>query len=204
MFSYENTVQEKNAKIEWKLIMKIIEIRRHSKRGKDKGLTAEGRRIARIAAKDLKPPYTLLISSPKRRARETMEAFGFKNYSEDERFMTIQAAAIEEIDQEAAGIAKEKGISVLEAYFLIPKAKKALKDWGKKFFEAVIDVSKKLKEGEKALIVSHGGSIEPAALLAFDEFDLKKISGPLDYCEGIKFYIDKNKLVKIKVVRLKT
>jgi len=182
--------------------MKTVEIRRHSKRGEGKGLSREGKKIAQKAAKTLSPPYALLISSPKKRARQTMEAFGFKDYREDERFVTIQSPVIEKLEEKLQKTAQEKGITPLAAFFLIGEAKKALRKWGKTYLDAVIDISKELRDNEKALIVSHGGSIEPAALLFFDEFDLSKIGGPLEYCEGIEFIIEDDKLADIKVIRL--
>jgi broad specificity phosphatase PhoE len=188
--------------IRGRLDVKTIEIRRHSKRGKDKGLTEEGRRIASRASATLTPPYALCISSPKKRARETMEAFGFRDYEEDERFTTIQSPTIEELEEELQERAEEKGISLLEAMFLVDEAKEALKKWGRKYLEAIIDVSRRLNDGEHALVVSHGGSIEPAALLFYDEFDLAKIGGPLGYCEGISFCMEDGKLVRVKVIRI--
>ena len=181
--------------------MKIVEVRRHSVRGKDKGLSEEGRRIAREAAKTLSPPYALLIASPKERARETMEAFGYEDYEEDERFTTIRSPVIEKLEEKLEALAEAKGVSLLEAMFLDDDAKNALKEWGGKFLDAVIDVAKDLNEGEKALVVFHGGSIEPAALLAFDEFDLKHIGGPLGYCEGVAFIIQNGNLSEVRALR---
>ena len=182
--------------------MKTVEIRRHSKRGEGKGLSKEGKKIAQKAAGTLSPPYALLISSPKKRARETMEAFGFKDYREDERFVTIQSPVIEKLEEKLEKVAEEKGITLLEAFFLVGQAKKALRKWGKTYLDAVIDISKELADNERALIVSHGGSIEPAALLSFDKFNLKEIGGPLDYCEGVEFIIENNKVSRVNIIRL--
>jgi len=182
--------------------MKIIEIRRHSKRGEGKGLSEEGRGIARRAAATLLGPYALLISSPRERACQTMEAFGFRDYRKDERFTTIQSPIMEKLEEKLEALAEEEDVLLLEAVFLMDEAKEALKEWGGKYLEAIIDVSKELHDGEKALIVSHGGSIEPAALLGFDKFDLKEIGGPLGFCDGIRFFIENDRPSKVEVIRI--
>ena len=60
--------------------MKYIEVFRHGKRGAGKGLSEEGRELALRARALLSPHYDLCVSSPKERARETLEVFGFERY----------------------------------------------------------------------------------------------------------------------------
>ena len=110
--------------------MKVIEIRRHSKSGQDKGLSEKGRRIAREAWKTLSPPYELYVSSPKRRACETMEAFGFQDYAEDGRFSTIRSPVMRKLEAElrAQGRAYLKEAQVLMEQTALPPGDQTLGD----------------------------------------------------------------------------
>src|SRR5579863_2243942 len=143
-------------------MMKYVEIFRHSMRGEGKGLSEEGRLLARRARAMLLPPYELCISSPKERARETMEAFGFDRYEVDEAFTAFNPwGPFEEAVQK---LAKERGISPLAACWEIPEALNYARLQGETMLGAVRRIARKLSEGGRALVVSHGGILEAAAL----------------------------------------
>ncbi|MGQ9629341.1 MAG: histidine phosphatase family protein [bacterium] len=184
------------------IFVKTIEVRRHSIRGKGKGLSREGVELAKSARPTLSPPYDIRISSPKKRARETMEAFGFENYSTDERFSTLDDSRIEGFEDRIEMTAASEGCSKFEALFRVPEVSAILRKMGEGYLSALRDVAAKLPEGGKALIVSHGGSIEPAALLGFPRYDLAEMGGPLEPCEGVVFHFEGEKLQKVEVIRL--
>src|SRR2546428_752439 len=113
--------------------MKYVEVYRHSKRGEGKGLSPEGRELARRAQGLLAPHYDLCISSPKERARETLEALGFDRYEADEAFTAVNPW--EPFDDEVSKLAKERGTSPLAACWspgslLMMKSRNLLKSGG--------------------------------------------------------------------------
>lgn len=181
--------------------MRFVEVRRHSKRGEGKGLSAEGRRLAEKARATLAPHYDLLISSPKQRAIETLQALGYVHHELDQAFTAINPW--EPYDAQIERIAKEKGCIPLEACFFVPEAKAHLRREGEKLLEAVCRVARRLPEDGRALIISHGGMLEPAALLGCKEFDLKEIGGEISFCEGVEFQFDGERLAGVRIIRLR-
>lgn len=78
---------------------------RHSKRGDGKGWSEEGRELARRARALLAPHYDSCFSSPKERARETIEALGFERYEIDAAFTAVNPW--EPFDVEVSKLAQE-------------------------------------------------------------------------------------------------
>ncbi|HEV2234419.1 MAG TPA: histidine phosphatase family protein [Terriglobia bacterium] len=179
--------------------MKYVDIFRHSKRGEGKGLSKEGRELARRAGILLSPHYDLSISSPRERARETMEAFGFDRYEVDEAFNAVNPW--EPFDAEVLKLAKERGITPLAACFEIPEALNYLRLQGETLVGAIKRIARKLPEEGRALVVSHGGMIEAAALHACARYELNEIGGEIGLCEGVIFYLDNEKLLSVEVKR---
>lgn len=180
--------------------MKHVEVYRHSKRGDGKGLSEEGRELARRARSLLAPPYDLCVSSPKERARETMEEFGFERYEVDEAFTAVNPW--EPFDAEVSKLAKDRGIIPLAACWEIPEALSYLKLQGETFLGAVKRVARRLPEQGRALVVSHGGILEAAALHGCSPYELSEIGGEVGFCEGVVFKIEGEHLAGIQVRRL--
>ena len=180
--------------------MKYVEVFRHSKRGDGKGLSEEGRELARHAQSLLAPHYDLCFSSPKERARETMEALGFERYEVDEAFTAVNPW--EPFDAEVSKLAKERGILPLAACWEIPDALSYLRMQGETFLGAVKRIARKLPEEGRALVVSHGGILEAAALHGCESYELGKIGGETGFCEGVVFKLDGDKLEGVGVKRL--
>lgn len=180
--------------------MRSVEVRRHSKRGEGKGLSPEGRALAEKARATLAPHYDLLISSPKERAVETLEVFGFSRCQTDAAFTAINPW--EPYDAEVQSLAQQKRCIPLEACFLIPEVREHLRREGEKLLEAVRRVARCLPEGGRALIVSHGGMLEPAALLGCQQFDLKEIGGEIGFCEGVEFQFEGEQLAGVRIIKL--
>ena len=179
--------------------MKYVEVFRHSKRGEAKGLSEEGRELARRARALLTAHYDLCISSPKERACETMEALGFDRYEIDEAFTAVNPW--EPFDAQVAKVAKEKGIIPLAACWEIPEALNYLKMEGETFLAAVKRIARKLPEDGRALIVSHGGIVEAAALHGCPRYDLAELGGEIGFCEGVAFTLDGDQLAGVQVKR---
>jgi len=181
--------------------MKWVEVFRHSKRGAGKGLSEEGRELARRARVLLSPPYDLCVSSPKERARETMEAFGFERFDVDEAFTAVNPW--EPFDAVVSALAKERGIIPLAACWEIPEALSYLRLQGETFLGAVKRIARKLPEEGRALVVAHGGILEVAALRGCPRFELTEIGGEIGFCEGVVFKFDGENLTGVEVKRLK-
>ena len=179
--------------------MKYVEVFRHSKRGEGKGLSEEGRELARRARALLAPHYDLCISSPKERACETMEALGFDRYEIDEAFTAVNPW--DPFDAQVAKVAKEKGIIPLAACWEIPEALNYLKMEGETFLAAVKRIARKLPEDGRALVVSHGGILEAAALHGCPRYDLAELGGEIGFCEGVVFKLDGDQLAGVEVKR---
>jgi len=183
--------------------MKVVEVRRHSIRKKGRGLSRKGIKLAREIAKTLDSPYDLYISSPKRRCRKTMEAFGFNAYVTDNNFSAFTYKKLKPFLSEIKETAKTLGCSSLEACFKLSATAKIMKSAGRAYLRALREVATKLPDGGKALIVSHSWAIEPAAIVAMKKTDLSDIGGKLKFCEGVLFYFNGNRLVNVEMKRIK-
>jgi len=181
--------------------MKRIEVRHHSIYGADKHLTREGRLLAQEVGRTLEVHYDLAIVSPRTRCRETMEAFGIADYCEDQSFARIDTAELAPFAAEARAIARTEKCSTLRACFDIEGTRNVLESVGRRTVAALIEIARELPEDGKALIVSHGGRIESAALVAFDTFDIDQIGGELDFCEGVLFKFEDHALSGVEVLR---
>jgi broad specificity phosphatase PhoE len=180
--------------------MKYIEVFRHSKRGAGKGLSEEGREMALRARALLAPHYDLCVSSPKERACETLEVLGFDRYEIDEAFTAVNPW--EPYDAEVTKLAKDRGIIPLAACWEIPEALSYLKMQGETFLGAVRRIARKLPEEGRALIVSHGGILEAAALHGCPRYELAELGGEIGFCEAVVFKLDGETLAGIGVKRL--
>ena len=182
--------------------MKYVEVFRHSKRGGGKGLSEEGRELALRARTVLAPHYDLCVSSPKERARETLEVFGFERYEIDEAFTAVNPW--EPFDAQVLKLAKEGGVIPLAACWLLPEALNYLRMQGETFLGAVKRIARKLPEEGRALVVSHGGILEAAALHVCPRYDLSELGGEIGFCEAVVFKIDREQLTSVEVKRLQS
>ena len=180
--------------------MKYAEVFRHSRRGEGKGLSPAGVEVARQARALLAAHYDLFVSSPKERARETMEAFGFERYEIDEAFTAVNPW--EPFDHQVVRLAKERRITPLAACWEIPEALNYLRLQGETFLAAVRRLARKLPEEGRALVVSHGGILEAAALHGCPRYELDELGGEIRFCEGVVFDFDGDRLLGIGVKRL--
>ena len=179
--------------------MKHVEVLRHSKRGEGKGLSEEGRELARRARTLLASRYDLCVSSPKERARETMEAFGFEKYEIDEAFTAVNPW--EPFNAEVSKLAAERGTAPLAACWEISEALSYLKLQGETFLGAVKRIARRLPEDGRALVVSHGGILEAAALHGFPHYELAALGGEIGFCEGVVFRFEDEHLAGVATKR---
>jgi len=175
--------------------MKIIEIRLHTLKDKNDEVTPEGKALAVKIGKEINlNNYQLFIIGPTKRCRETMIYFGVseKLIKEDRRFDALPQKKINAYHQKGELIEK------VGDFFQIPELKNFLKSIGKRVIKAIEETAQKLPEGGQALIVSHGGTIIPAAHLIrkIDFENFKK----LPECGGIKFILKGDKITDYEII----
>lgn len=183
--------------------MKWVELRRHSIVDRDKKISSEGLKLANWARGQLSLKYDAYFCSPLVRCRQTMEVFGFKQYKIDEAFIVLPGDKLKPVMPKVDEVVKEKGVGLLEAFFQLPETMEIIKERARGCLEGIRKVAHDLPEGGSALILSHGGTIEPAALLAKGTWDLKALGGPLNECEGVIFKFDGDEIVDIYTARIK-
>ncbi|MCH7760711.1 histidine phosphatase family protein [candidate division TA06 bacterium] len=183
--------------------MKTIEVRRHTQAEKWEDLTDEGRYIVGEVVKRMEKDYDIIISSPKKRAQQTLLALGYKIFEIDKTFGTLSGEDLTYYEQKVQKVMKDEALTLLEAYLKIPETQKILMNHGWKFTEGLRRIAARLPKNGKALIVSHGGSIEPAILTILGGESLDAMGGELGYCEGARFiFNEKDILKKVEVLRL--
>lgn len=182
--------------------MKTVELRRHSIRGETRDLSPYGQQLAREAKRSLMDAYALVLTSPKKRCRQTVEAFGFRRYLVEERLGPLDYGPFEDSEKAIRKLRRKKQLSWIEAAFRVPEAGPALREASKGVLRTVSDIAAFLKDGETALAVTHGDVPELAALGAADSFDLKRLGRPLSFCEGVALRFEGEKLVRADILRL--
>jgi len=182
--------------------MKEIELRRHSIRKQGRSLSKEGWQLAKKVGQSLAGKYDLALCSPKTRCRETMEAFGIKVYTEDQAFLPMKTDEMSQWKSEIEKIARKEKCTSFAACFKVPQVLELLKKQGQDLVDVLRRIARELPDGGRAIAVSHGGRIEPAALVGMDKFDLAAMGGELAPCEGALFRFDGEKLVAVGILRI--
>ncbi len=180
----------------------IFEVRRHSIRGEDKSLSPEGVELARRTAPTLLGNYHAAYTSPKRRAIETLEAFGLSSYKIIPEFATLPKDELDGHERHVEALRKRTGCTELEAFLAIPATHLVLERFGEAFFEKLTGLAQELPPGKNALAVSHGGSIEAAVLAAMPDWTLKDLGGELKECEAALFCFENKILERVEIRRL--
>jgi len=183
--------------------MKVVEVRRHSIRGSDDTLSEEGRQLARKAGSTLEGKYLYCYTSPKKRAIQTLEEFGYAMFKVDEQFGSLPGEKIRPFEDRAKKIVENRKLTLLEAFFEMRELHPILEEKGRELIEAVKRICRELPDDGRALVVSHGGAIEPAAILALGrDFSLNVLGGELLECEGVRFFVEGDSVKRIDVIRL--
>jgi broad specificity phosphatase PhoE len=182
--------------------MKTVELRRHSIRGEGKDLSPFGIQLARDARRSLAENYDLILTSPKRRCRQTLEALGFRRWLVEPRLGPLDYSGFEDLEKRIAKVRKKKKVSWLEAAFQVKEAPAALREAAKGILKTAADIASFLPEGGRALAVTHSDVPELSALAAFPTFDLRHLGRPFSFCEGVALRFDGERLAGAEVLRL--
>jgi broad specificity phosphatase PhoE len=182
--------------------MRIVELRRHAERDANEDLTAIGLAQAARALKTLEFPYDAYVVSPAKRARLTMRAFGIDDPRVEERIAPRPKPPFA-----AFGVRHEElmaaGMDAVTAWYAIPGCAPLLADNGRHALAGVLDIATALPDRGRALAVSHGGTIEPLAVVAIGRA-YEELFGrrELAYTEGVRLVVDGGRVARVDVVRL--
>jgi broad specificity phosphatase PhoE len=180
--------------------MRWLEVRRHSltkkgsARGRGSHLSAEGVALARLVGESL-GPFASVVTSASPRAIETAGAMGF---AVDETVELPVGYVPGEVDQHeqwrwphpyrnyAELLGRGGGLAtVAEAH---------LRVW--------IAVMEAMPDGGAALVVAHGGGIEPALVACLPDADHKPWGAPLGHCDGARLGFDEGRFVSVQFSRV--
>jgi len=180
--------------------MRWLEVRRHSLTDKDtardrgSALSAEGVVLARRVGEAL-GPFAYVVTSTSPRAIETAVAMGFAVDDTVELPSGYVAGEVEHHEQwrwprpyrtYAELLARPSGIAtVAEAHRRI---------W-KRVVEAVPDGA------AAALVVGHGGGIEPALVACLPDADHESWGAPLGHCDGARLGFDRGRFLSVQFRR---
>ncbi|MFZ2959309.1 MAG: histidine phosphatase family protein [Candidatus Ozemobacteraceae bacterium] len=156
--------------------MPIIEIRRHSMRGKPGShLTQAGLDLARRVGQGM-GPFCRVITSEKVRAIETAVAMGFA-VTEEWSFISELSPGFEDEVLWDAGFAP-----IGEA--LLRGGKAAA--YGRTLEAELQHLVMEMPPDGVSLIISHGGIVEAAAMACFPKGKYAGMKDPCSFCEGVR------------------
>ncbi|MGH2368726.1 MAG: histidine phosphatase family protein [Chloroflexota bacterium] len=173
--------------------MRYVEHRRHSIRVQPgQHLSQAGVDLARRVGNGM-GPFQRVVTSPAPRAFETAIAMGFAvdDLLPDELSMTPDGMGAE-IDW-AANFAEYQRVA--EQGGITSRFAQQLAEYHRALAASV-------PEGERALIISHGGIVEASAIGCLSGFDYSAWGPSCSYCEGIRLHFDGQRFVHADLLRV--
>lgn len=173
-------------------MMRFVEVRRHTMRVKPgQHLSQEGVTLARRIG-DTIGPFNRVVTSTIPRAFETAIAMGFAVDEEAEVFSSLIEGVEEEIGSWDAGFpafstAYQRGGATSQLADLLATR--------------LTEIAQALPEGGAALVISHGGMIEAAAVGCLPQGDHATWGRFCDYCEGARLHFNGVQFVAIDLLR---
>ena len=156
--------------------MRILEVRRHSMRRKPgEHLSQDGIELARLVG-EASGPFGLVVTSTVPRAIETAIAMGFEVHE------TLPALG-------EAMEALHRKVGWPNPF---PRVARAVKDLteGAEFARGQSDlwrrVVERIEDGQRALIITHGGFVEFGAVASAPSADHSAWGVAIGYCEGVR------------------
>ncbi|MCZ6601790.1 MAG: histidine phosphatase family protein [Planctomycetota bacterium] len=174
-------------------------------RGPSGDLTEQGETLARETARAAPGSYDAFYSSPSPRAQQTALAFGAKTVKTDPRLGLLPGAEFVAYDAQVRALTETKRLGLLGAYLEIADLHPILRRKGEEVLDVLREIARDLPRGSCALAISHGGTIEPAVLVAMGgAFSLEAIGMEFSECEGATFEVDEDKIKLVELLRLRT
>lgn len=172
--------------------MQVIEHRRHAMRVKPgEHLSQAGVDLARRVGETMRR-YDLVVTSKIARAFETAIAMGF---AVDEQWSVLfpPPEVADEVDWEKGGaeFARAGRLGGATARYLSDLT------------EAFQALARRLPEGGRALVVSHGGVIEAATVACLPDKDYAGWDTSCDYCEGVRLHLVDGRFIDAEVLTVR-
>lgn len=172
--------------------MRTIELRRHTMRAKPgQHLTQAGVSLARRVGEGL-GPFDRVITSPVPRAFETALAMGF---AVDEELDAL-AQMGEGVDREIEWPASFGRIAA------VMRRGGAAAAFGRRLARLLGEIAAGLPDGGSALVISHGGIVEAAAVACLPDADHAAWGDYCGYCEGVRLFSDGVRFVRGEILRM--
>jgi broad specificity phosphatase PhoE len=182
--------------------MRFLEVRRHSltRKGQDRGrgsdLSAEGVALARAVGADMGPAgYVLTSTMP--RALETAVAMGYAVDDAVDVPSGYVAGEVEHHDQWAWPRPYLTYATLLASGAGLTEVAATHRDLWLRALEAVPD-------GATALVISHGGAIEPTLVSCFPAADHATWGAPFAHCDGASLTYDAGAFTRLTFRRART
>ena len=174
------------------IIMKTIEIRRHSIRSKPGDhLNQPGVTLARLVGENL-GPFDRVVTSTAPRAIETAIAMGF---AVDE-LSELMSSYNDDVGKEAPWPLSPAG------YAEVVRKSGAAARYASQLVAVYTKLANYLMDGRAALVINHGGVAELGAVACLPDADHASWGSHFECCEGIRLFWDKDKFVDGEILRV--
>lgn len=160
--------------------MRTIQFRRHTMRRKpNEHLSQQGVELAQLIGQTM-GPFDQVITSPRPRAAQTAIAMGYGITSTIEILSQMPPNVYQELGwpnpfSRVATVVKQKGPSA---------------DFANILSKNLTEIAQSLPPNGTALVISHGGLIELAAIGCLPMQDHDVWGGAIAYCEGVQLTFD--------------
>jgi broad specificity phosphatase PhoE len=175
--------------------MPILDIRRHAQRqsidDQQSALSTAGREMCEKLAKDA-PRYTLVVSSPLPRAKETAQRIAG-------RLDAVEPALLPDLGSYASSIFGE--MKTLADWARLLREHPDAKKFSDEQIPAWARIAARVGEKERVLAVSHGGIIDLPAVLLMEKLRVKIEGASFGYGEGLRVTYAKGQPTAVEVLR---
>lgn len=172
--------------------MKIIEYHRHSIPGDGVHLIQAGVDLARKTGNSM-TSFNYVITSPKERAFEIAIAMGYAVNDINEGSSTYGEDLEGEFDYDTLIFPKIKKLLSRQSHTL---------EFAKKQVNFLLTLAQTINDGEKLLLISHGGVIDIPLVFMFLNEDLTTWGGLFECCEGYRITIEENQFINYEILRV--
>lgn len=172
--------------------MRSVEMRRHTMRVKPgRHLSQAGVDLARRTGNQM-GPFDRVLTSTVARAYETAIAMGFAVNQQDDRLRSFGVIVDAEIAWDAGFAAWSHAVSQGRAAARFAHRQATL----------LGELAASLPEGGRALVITHGGFVETAAVASLPHADHAAWGAVCDYCEGAVFHVESHQVIAVDVIRV--
>ncbi|MBI4789503.1 MAG: histidine phosphatase family protein [Chloroflexi bacterium] len=172
--------------------MRYVEVRRHTLRQRPgEHVTQAGVELARRVGNRM-GPFARVVTSKAPRAFETAIAMGFAVDEQDERLSKMG----EDVDAEITWPAS------FAEYARVIRQGGATARFARAQAEVWRSLARELRDGEQALVVTHGGIVEIGAIGCLPNADHAAWGNFCDLCEGVRLSFDGKDFVEQEIMRV--